>query len=408
VVESASHRVPRLDAAPHDRIECLWGERKRVRSRRVRTVWLNTAPGSLGCVMTYANRGLDNPINWSFRVGRAFGIDIRVHIAFVLCGVVLVAMEFPRVGPSAVTLGQALVNALGTYALLFGVVLLHEFGHCYGARTTGGEADEILIWPLGGLASTRPPHTPRAHMITTVAGPSVNVVICALAAVVLVVWTGRPGSIPWNPLHPTTPSDPAMILLATDAQLWVVRIFGVSYLLLIFNLLPIYPFDGGRILQAWLWARKDYATSIEIATFTGMAGAIVVGLFSFFIEESWLLLMIAVFGYLTCWQTRRQARELGEMAGGEFGYDFSRGYQAFEDSAPRKRRPGVIQRWKLKRAARRAEMERKREHHRHRTVEDILRKVAQSGLASLSPAERNILEEETARRREISGEPLDS
>jgi hypothetical protein len=224
----------------------------------------------------------------------------------------------------------------------------------------------------------------------------------------LVTWTGRPGSIPWNPLHPTTPSDPAMLLLASDTQLWIMRVFGVSYLLLIFNLLPIYPLDGGRIVQAVLWERNDYASSIETATSVGMVGAICVGLFGLFIEESWLLLMIAVFGYATCWQTRRQARELGEMAGGEFGYDFSRGYKTFDEQTTRQRRPGAIKRWRLKRAAHREEQERQREHARHRAVEDALRKVAQSGLSSLTPSEQKLLEEETARRRAISGEATDS
>lgn len=357
--------------------------------------------------MPYPDRGLDNPINWSFRVGRVFDIDVRVHVVFILCAVILVAMELPAEDGPSVPLGEAIVNALGTYAVLFVIVLLHEFGHCYGARSTGGDADEILIWPLGGLATTRPPHTPRAHLITTIAGPSVNVVICALAAIILVVWTGRPGSIPWNPLHPLTPSDPAMLLLASDAQMWIIRVFGTSYLLLLFNLLPIYPFDGGRIVQAVLWERNDYTSSIESATSAGMVGAICVGLFGFFIEESWLLWMIAVFGYATCWQTRRQARELGELAGGEFGYDFSHGYKAFEDRASRPRKPGPIKRWRLKRAAAREEQERHRERARHHAVEDALRKVAQSGLASLSPAEKRLLEEETARRRAISGEASD-
>jgi len=123
-----------------------------------------------------------------------------------------------------------------------------------------------------------------------------------------------------------------------------------------------------------------------------------------FIEESWLLLMIAVFGYATCWQTRRQARELGELAGGEFGYDFAHGYKTFEDREAKPRRVGPIKRWRLRRAAARAEQERQREHARHRAVEDILRKVAQSGLSSLTPSEQRLLEEETARRRAISGE----
>ncbi len=87
--------------------------------------------------MGFSDRPLDNPINWSFRVGRLFGIDIRLHIAFVICAIVLVVMEMPKgAGATSVPLTTVLIRAVGTYAILFVVVLLHEFGHCFGARYT--------------------------------------------------------------------------------------------------------------------------------------------------------------------------------------------------------------------------------------------------------------------------------
>ncbi len=350
--------------------------------------------------MGFSDRPLDNPINWSFRLGRLFGIDIRLHIAFVICAVVLVAMEMPKGADAAsVPLTTILIHALGTYAILFAIVLLHEFGHCFGARYTGGEADEILIWPLGGLAYTSPPNTPGAHMITTVAGPAVNVVICAICSVVIVVWMGQLGAVPWNPLHPTRPADTT--ILPTMAQLWLMRVFGISYLLLLFNLLPIFPFDGGRILQAYLWPRKGYIRSMEIATGTGMIGAIAVGLFGLFVEESMLLLMIAVFGYMTCRQTRLVLREQGAVGMGEFGYDFGGGYGGFHDDV--ERQPGFFERRRMKRAAQEAERERQLREEREQLVESILKKVSDSGLHSLTARERRILEEETKRKRTFSG-----
>lgn len=353
--------------------------------------------------MGFSDRPLDNPINWSFRIGRLFDIDIRLHVAFVICAVVMIWMELPERGSDEqVVLGRVLVDAVFTYALLFLIVLLHEFGHCFGARYTGGEADEILMWPLGGLAYANPPHTASAHMVTTVAGPLVNVLICALCSVTLALWMGSLGAVPWNPLHPFIPVNQSLWFSASTAQLWVMRLYGLSYFLLLINLLPIFPFDGGRIVQAWLWPRKGYHTSMEIATATGMIGAILIAVVGIFLEESWLVLMIAVFGYFTCWQTRRMLKEGGEFAGGEFGYDFSQGYTSLDHTSTSERRPGFFERRRAKRAAAKAERERERREEHERDVERILRKISESGIKSLSARERRVLEQETERQRATS------
>lgn len=351
--------------------------------------------------MIPTQRPLDNPINWSFRAGRLWGIDVRIHVSFVICAIVLLWMEIPKPGSGeTVSLGGAVVHAFGTYAMLFTVVLLHEFGHCFGARHVGGEADEILLWPLGGLASVNPPHHPRAHAITTAAGPMVNVILCAICSGVLAVWTGSLGTVPWNPLHPTSPVDTS--INPTTGQMWVMRFYGMSYFILLVNLLPIFPFDGGRLVHAWLWPRKGYRTATEIATGTGMVGAILVGLFGLFTQQSWLFMMIAVFGYVTCWQTRRSLREQPDSELGEWGQDFNLGYGPYSRSESRERRPGYFERRRVRRAAARAAAERRRVEEHQRAVEAVLRKVSLSGLSSLTSKERRILEDETRRQRDLT------
>lgn len=352
--------------------------------------------------MAPVGRPLDNPINWSFPLGRVLGIQIRVHVAFVICAVVLIWMELPDPGEtSSATLWHIISGAIGTYALLFGVVLLHEFGHCFGARSVGGRAEEILIWPLGGLANVQPPHDPRSHMVTTLAGPMVNVAICGVCSAVLAVWCGTLSAVPWNPLHPMQPIDP--LLYVSPGQQWVIRLFGVSYFLLLINLLPIFPFDGGRILQAVLWARKDFFTATEIATGIGMVGAIAVGLFALFIEpdQKWLLMMIAVFGYLTCYVDRRMIREQGAFGGMDFGPDFAgsdyaRSYHA-ESEGPR---ASLLAKRRARKLLRVAEQERAERQRLQEEVDEILRKVARNGMNSLTAAERRILEDETRRIRD--------
>ncbi len=348
--------------------------------------------------MTYSDRKLDNPINWSFHVFRVFAIDVRVHITFVIGAFVLIAMELPDRGSSGtVAFGKVIVDALGTYAILFFIVLVHEFGHCFGARHVGGEANEILIWPLGGLAYVQPPHEPRAHMITTLAGPMVNVIFCAIGSVALVLWVGHLGAVPWNPLHPTSPVS--LDVVPTLGQVWLMRFFGISYVILIINMFPIFPFDGGRVLQAWLWPRKGYGRSMEIATGTGMVGAIVIGVFGLLSQE-YLLMMIAVFGYLTCWQTRRVLKEQGEFEAG-FGAEFGGGYSFGADGETRPRKLGYFARRKKAKQEARVEREVRERKERKRLVEDALRRVSESGLDSLTPKQRMLLEEETQRRRAV-------
>ncbi len=353
--------------------------------------------------MSYDDKPLDNPLNWSFKVGRLFAIDIRVHIVFVLCAVLLVWLEIPRADSGVSwSLGSVLLKVLGMYGALFLIVLLHEFGHCYGARRTGGEAHEILMWPLGGLAMVMPPHRANAHLITTIAGPMVNVLICLLCAVVLVFWVGGFGAVPWNPLHPFTPVSSATAL--TSGQSWLATTFGLSYFIFLINLAPVFPFDGGRIVQATLWRKMGFERSMAIATGTGMVGAIVIGLIALFIEESFILLGIAVFGYATCWQQRRILREVGPAAFGDEGGGMFGGYRFGSGGDEAEAEPGFFERRRRQKAERKADRERLELERHCRTVEEILRKVSATGIDSLTPQERRTLEEETRRQRTVSAE----
>ena len=133
-----------------------------------------------------------------------------------------------------------------------------------------------------------------------------------------------------------------------------------------------------------------------------MVGAIMIGLFGLFTDQSWLLMMIAVFGYVTCWQTRRSIREHADYELGDWGYDFSGGYTSLQRSERRERRPGFFERRRARRAAARSEDERRRREDHQQAVEAVLRKVSTSGLSSLTPKERRILEEETRRQRDLT------
>ena len=170
--------------------------------------------------------------NYTFSVGTYLDIRVRVHITFLLLlGLYLIQDRDP-------------LFTLQWLSVLFLSVLLHEFGHCLACRSVGGQANDILMWPLGGLAYCAPPRRPWPEFVTVIWGPLVNVLIAAASYVVLLVWfrSGTPVSL--NPLQiwAAFPANPVAELLAI--------VFYINYVLLLFNLaLIFYPFDGGRIVQ---------------------------------------------------------------------------------------------------------------------------------------------------------------
>ena len=143
------------------------------------------------------------------------------------------------------------------YLALFGIVLLHEFGHALACRQTGGVANQIVLWPLGGVAFVDPPRRPGAVLWSIAAGPLVNV---ALVPVLEVIWifAKRAG----------------LGASAPDTLHLVEMIRLINFVLLIFNLLPVYPLDGGQILRALLWFPLGEIRSLQIASVIGLVGGI--------------------------------------------------------------------------------------------------------------------------------------
>ena len=338
----------------------------------------------------FAGQGYrDNPINWSLTLGRAFGIRVRIHLLFVLWIVFSFLTD---------ALGEE--GSIGFWAVitvfLFGTVLLHEFGHCFGARYVGGDADDILLWPLGGLATVDAPMNPRAQFITTAAGPMVNVVFCFIAGGLIIVLSGF-ATLPLNPFYPFEGISTGRIM-QWGAVYWLIAFWGINYLLLLFNLLPTFPMDGGRLLQAIIWKYRDYRTATLIATFVGMVGAIIFGLIGLATQQ-FLLLGIAFFGYFTCWQQRQMVKAGAFETDSEFGYDFSKGFNAFQEGKQKK--PSWFARRRTAKLARRAEQDRRRQAEREKHIDEILDKVHREGMQSLTPSEKRILQSETDRKQQV-------
>src|SRR5262245_21716199 len=164
------------------------------------------------------------------------------------------------------------------YLSLFGMVLLHELGHAFACRQVGGSVDKVVLWPLGGLAYVSPPPRPWAELWCLAAGPLVNLLLVPVSFAVLMVgvWAR------WATLAP-------------DVWLLLQALAVINVGLLVFNLLPIYPLDGGRILRAVIWFFLGQRLSLAVASFLGLIGGVLLLAAAIWWGDGW---MIAVSLYL--------------------------------------------------------------------------------------------------------------
>lgn len=214
-------------------------------------------------------------MRWSFPLVRILGTEIRIHVTFLLL-VAWYAWVSYRIG------GQAAGIIAAIFLLLvFVCVLLHEFGHILQARRYGIRTPEVLLSPIGGLARLeRMPEEPMQELKVALAGPAVTLVI----ALALGAWLAATGGLPTVFVF-----DPAHESLVT-------ALFRVNVILLLFNLLPAFPMDGGRVLRALLVRRRGMVTGTRIAARIGQAFAMAFGLLGLFINP--MLIIIAGFIYL--------------------------------------------------------------------------------------------------------------
>jgi len=224
----------------------------------------------------------------SIRLFRFAGIDLYLHWSWFL--VAVYEIQSRKGSYSSITWNVV------EYLALFLIVTLHEFGHALACRQVGGRANQIVLWPLGGVAYVDPPPRAGATLWSIAAGPLVNVAL--LPVLYLVVAQGR--SLGWAGTAP----DLFHLLQAVS---WI------NKWLLIFNILPIYPLDGGQILRSLLWFVLGRARSLLVATILGLVG--VAGFIGLAIREQDLWLgAISVFVLMNCWSGLQQARALLRFA----------------------------------------------------------------------------------------------
>ncbi len=356
-----------------------------------------------------------DPMRWSLPLGRLFGINIRVHILFpiVALGIIL-RVAFQRDVKNALPDGAWSDMAM-VLGLLFFSVLLHEFGHCFAGRWMEGEANEVLLWPLGGLAYVEVPHTPRANLVTAAGGPLVNLGLCAVTGMAL-VWYGYHPL--WNPFEYVlrVDSEGSMRLMSWTSGMWetvpfrgagiativLARLFWVNWVLLLINVVLIgFPLDGGRMFQAILWRYLGFRQATLAAIFAGFIVMFIVGLAAIVLNEL-LPLCLAAFIYIACRQ-EWIALESGSEEG-PFGYDFSQGYTSLErdqvTAVPQPRRKqNWWQRWRQKQAAKKLQREQEQREAEERRMDELLAKVQREGMGALTEEEKRFLKRVSDRYR---------
>jgi Zn-dependent protease len=224
----------------------------------------------------------------SIHLFRFSGIDVFLHWSWFLVAVYEIQSRSGRY--------SSITWYILEYLALFLIVTLHEFGHALACRQVGGRANRIVLWPLGGVAYVDPPPRPGATLWSIAAGPLVNIALLPILV----------------PLYYWLQSSAAGSIMPDLSRL-VTAILWIDVGLFVFNILPIYPLDGGQILRALLWFPLGRGRSLQIATILGFIGVVGFFVLALFLKDIWLG-AIAVFMLLNCWGGLRHAQALLKLS----------------------------------------------------------------------------------------------
>jgi len=258
--------------------------------------------GGIGCDWSGMRPRVDDPMSWSLPVARIAGFHVRIHALFLLfvlvqLGRALIADGDPDGGGP---LGVVWTGVWLVFLLI--VVLLHELGHAFVGRRLGGPDGVILMWPLGGLSFPRLVGGWRNNLVHALGGLGVNVVIFLVLGTILFVQTGSLTVVLPPPLLDSELLGPAIVLTARS---WLLTALFMAHwaniVVLVFNLLPLQPFDGARILHAACWRSVGYVRAMRIACRIGLVGSILLGIGVILVADginaAWMIALAFFCGY---------------------------------------------------------------------------------------------------------------
>ena len=314
----------------------------------------------------------ENPLAWGFTLFTLKGIRVKIHLLFIVYLLSELIFTLPGNQEGFVFVWPRLVAMLT-------LVLAHEFAHCVVCRRVGGQANEIMLWPLGGLAMCSAPDDWKSNLKVALAGPIVNLTLVPVFAIPLYLLTGSVSSLAFNPISLGAQSA-ALTLQSGDTTWWLVVLgafYSINLVLLVFNLLiPMYPLDGARLLYSLLWRRSSDSKAKWLTVNVGLFVATGLVIIGFIFDDAQTLLVIAIFGGIICTIERRRLQFLqyGEMVPGLSGEGeaWKTGALADEDDVE------LVEQDELDR---------------------ILKKISDMGIESLSRKERRSLKRATESSR---------
>ena len=329
-----------------------------------------------------------SPLSWSFPVGTWVGTRVAVSVYFPLAVLVL-CLQLP----------------VWWYGLMAGVLLIlsatvHEIAHVWIARATGGWGDDILVWPLGGLLNPQPALHGWSRVMTALSGPAVNAAICLLTGIA--VWRMGLLGAAINPLAgwPALPSGGGVVDVLQAA---VVVLFVVNWVLLVINLIPVHPFDGGRVLEwglsEWLVEETANYLYMRLGAVAGV-GLMITGILADQTgwHGTWVVCLGAVVLVLNLQEVaQRSAVDDLENALLEYELALDEIDGEFDAVEPD---PGLLGRWRQRREETRRQQEEMQQREAERQVDAPLKKVHRQGFDGLSEPEKRQLRRASQRYRD--------
>lgn len=342
--------------------------------------------------------------SWSLAFGRWAGVHVRVHMFFVLFAAFTCYLRWLD-GKAA---GSPRVDELAIYSLLILLVsvLLHELGHLWAARRLGGRLEQIVLVPWGGLTTVRGIADPRAELLSHLAGPAAHVAVCLLSAPLLV---GASGHL----LGLMNPLAPEQLDVGTTAVKLVKLAFWINWTLLLLNLLPVFPFDGGGVFRAAMlvkWPELGRQGASWVVASLAKVAVVAAAVLTFVLplDDSYglvplrfSLILLCIFLYFSAQhEQRRSAAEESDwdepLSDSQVPANLSSLEHTIEQQGDAS---GPLQRWRDRRRELRLRRQQALEAEEERRVDEILERLHKHGMQALSPADRALLDRVSARYR---------